>query len=54
MPSSSSARRLTATWPLAPSCVPEDMTQELQVYSGSYPVEHNDAEGSLLGNECEE
>jgi hypothetical protein len=45
MPSSGSARRYTATWPLARSCVSEDKTQELQVYSGSYPVEHHDAEG---------
>jgi hypothetical protein len=37
---------------ISPSWVSEDKTQELEIYSGSYPVRHNDAAESMLCNEC--
>jgi hypothetical protein len=36
----------------SPPCMSEDKTQELEIYSGSYPVGHNDAAGSMLCNKC--
>jgi hypothetical protein len=39
---------------IVPSCMSEDKTQEPEIYSESYPVLHNEAAGSMLGNKCEE